>query len=99
MSYDVSVSGEDHFNITSNMAAFFREFKCYPPDWDGKLAVPWGQFLDDSIHNIVATSVRELQEFDAPNGWGDWHTTLQWLMQVRDACFRAPRDARIEVSH
>jgi len=99
MSYDVSVSGEDHFNITSNMAAFFREFKCYPPDWDGIPVRIVGTVLEDSIHAICVTPVRELQEFDAPNGWGDWHTTLQWLMQVRDACDRAPRETKVEVSH
>jgi len=88
MSYDVW-TGDDSFNITSNMREMLEHYGAYPPSWDGRGVLEVHAEIQNAVRSISSTQIRFLQEWDAPNGWGDWLTTLRWLMEVRDSCAKA----------
>jgi len=97
MSYEVDTA-DDSFNYTSNMAPFFKDFGAYPPSWDGKRAGDVAASIQTALLAIIDKSERELQEYDSPNGWGDWLGAMAFLVRVRDSCRRNP-GAEIRESH
>lgn len=85
MSYDVSI-GSEGFNYTSNMAQFFRDFGVYPPDWKGRSRAEVAAEINAALLRIMEIPTAELAEdYDAPNGWGDVTSAIEFLTKVRDA--------------
>jgi hypothetical protein len=96
MSYDVGI-GDESFNYTYNLGAFFRDFGVGPiADLEGVSGSQVATRIDLALTHILSRSVAELEEYDAPNGWGSWSGATIWLMQIRDAG-KANPDAVVEV--
>lgn len=85
MSYDVTA--EETYNMTSNMRAFFTTMLGRPLEsLDGLDSNAVAPILTNALIKIARTSTRDLQEFDADNGWGDWETSTKFLRAIRDDC-------------
>lgn len=102
MSYDVSLTDEREAdlwaNYTSNMRPFFVEFVGGVREMDGRLAADVADAIDRGLSRIARTTSRDLEQWDAPNGWGSWQTATDFLRTIRDACRESPR-AIVEVSY
>lgn len=97
MSYDVYI-GHEWANYTSNMGQFFRDFGVYPPDWKGRPRREVALEINAALIKIVEIPTPELAEkYDAPNGWGDVESAIQFLIKIRDAGL-APIPETVEVS-
>ena len=97
MSYDVDVADES-FNYTYNLARFFIDFDVHPPTrLRGLTGAQAADRIYDALRLITSWPVARLEEYNAPNGWGDWAGATVWLMQIRDAA-KANPDAIVEVS-
>jgi hypothetical protein len=91
VSYDVTVAGE-WFNYTSNMYEFFKDFDVYPPNWHGIDRHDLADKIDAALVKVAAEPIGDMREkYDAPNGWGDVESAVEWLTKVRDA-------ARVEIT-
>jgi hypothetical protein len=91
MSYDVAIT-ESH-NYTSNMRAFFEYFIGRPlRELDGMPAIAVERLITTALVRIAQADTRALQEYDSPNGWGDWETAADFLRRIRDDARRNPTE-------
>lgn len=91
MSYDIGTEETETHNFTSNMRVFFEHFLgCEVIDLDGTTSAEADRILTVALVRIAQTSSRELMEFDAQNGWGDWHNATEFLRTIRDNCREFP---------
>ncbi len=82
MSYDISI-GQGWHNYTSNMAAFFRDFGVYPPDWNGMKRSEVAKSIEAGLEKISQHEIADLaSKYDAPNGWGSVETAVGFLRSV-----------------
>ena len=96
MSYVVQ-AGTDCHNYTYNLRRFFKDFGVYPPEWDGMDRYEVAEKIDAALESIEANRIETLKaEYDAPNGWGDVETAIDFLQSVRDSCRQEiPRKVRV----
>lgn len=91
MSYDVAIT-ESH-NYTSNMHTFFEFFIGRPlRDLDGMPAFRVERLITTALVRIAQAGTESLQEFNSPNGWGDWETAAAFLRRIRDDAHRNPTE-------
>lgn len=98
MSYDVTVGDRD-FNYTWNLSRFFSIFQVHP--YEHMRDRPASEVAEritsglEAIEKMDLTTLRE--KYDAPNGWGDVPSAIEWLKGIRDACLEQP-DATVEAT-
>lgn len=91
MSYDVTA--EESYNITSNMRPFFTDMLGRSLEsLDGVPAKEASRILTVALIKIASMTTRELQEYDADNGWGDWQNSTRFLREIRDDCYHNPQN-------
>lgn len=86
MSYDVFV-GDQSFNYTYNMEAFITRYFGNPyEEWHNSPARAVLNSINRGFDVVMDADLARLKElFDAPNGWGDVLSCLEWLWEIRDA--------------
>lgn len=89
MSYDITI-GDEHFNYTYNLSAFFRRFNARPADWDGKRTDELAIIIGDALRTIAEATEHSLIQYDPANGWGSWQAATNWLTGVMIACIENP---------
>jgi len=105
MSYDVYIHcdqcGEDQThgqnNMTSNLAKMWTAAGCPIKDLSGKPAFVFLPHLEMAIHNLKADP-EHFQQYNPPNGWGDYDACLSYLKWLAKAC-RRNLFATVSVSH
>lgn len=98
MSYDVSLEVDTggpeavevySRNHTSNTAAMWREAGCDIASFHGAGAGTFSVALDGAIRDMEERP-KHYAKWNAPNGWGSYETTLEFLRDLLDACKRHP---------
>lgn len=99
MSYDISLEvdtgGEEPVEVwsrnhTSNTASMWVAAGCDLALYDGKSAEQLGDALNTAIINMKAEPGR-YREYNSPNGWGTYSTTLLFLEEIYRACAENPK--------
>lgn len=97
MSYDITI-GEDHFNYTYNLSAFFGEhidggLDCLHGK-TGKECLALLRVAWDGVHSEYALSGGApalCAKYDNPSGWGSTVGALIFMGQLTASCAKYPR--------
>jgi hypothetical protein len=89
MSYDVTI-GKMDFNYTSNMSKFFQEIGAYPIRFHGAETDEVAAEIGRALAKVSTMTLAELEEYDAPNGWGSWASACRWLFEIMQECIGNP---------
>lgn len=99
MSYDiyleVDTGGEEPVEVwsrnhTSNTASMWVAAGCDLALYDGKSAEELGDAITTAVREMRANPGK-YREYDSPNGWGTYSTTLLFLREIREACIEHPK--------
>jgi hypothetical protein len=105
MSYDISLMADTggpesvevfDCNHTSNTAQMWRDAGCDLAEFHGKPASELTPVIDQAIEKMKGDP-DHFKQYDAPNGWGDYHSTLAFLSDIAAACRSHPKTT-VEVS-
>ena len=108
MSYDFTLlandtvpTGEEHEvwwrNHTSNTSAMWRHAGADLAEMSGKRAADVAPLLAVAVERMRADEPT-YRQWDAPNGWGDYASTLDFLTAIAEACALHPATI-VHVSH
>lgn len=90
MSYDMSIGAED-FNYTYNVSGMW--YDCYP---EKGIRKHYGMTGKDSLSVLrklrshMEDNTERLKEMNPTNGWGDFHSALDFVSSLIGAALRNP---------
>ena len=84
-------------NHTSNTAAMWRHAGADLAEMSGKRAADVAPLLAGAVELMRADELT-YRQWDAPNGWGDYASTLEFLTAIAEACALHPATI-VHVSH
>lgn len=99
MSYDiyleVDTGGEEPVEVwwrnhTSNTASMWVAAGCDLALYHGKTATELAEAIEVAVANMKAEPGR-YREYNSPNGWGTYSTTLLFLSEIHKACVENPK--------
>jgi hypothetical protein len=101
MSYSVDIYDLDggevlSVNHTSNTSKMWRAAGCDLRDYDKKPAAELARDLEPAIQDMVENQ-QTYSQWEAPNGWGDYYSTLDFLRKILSAAQQYP-EGRVHVS-
>lgn len=105
MSLDISLTDKEtgrevyNTNITHNMGRMASEAGIYKAIWDPegecifRAAGVWGD-AKEGFADLI-TRPNHYKQFNPPNGWGDYDSFCEWLIDYMRACREYP-NAKVE---